>query len=46
MVYVFSKRPTLYPANWPIPKNKGTISYAWYIWEKWYTWKPAIDWIL
>lgn len=45
-VYVFSKRPTLYPSDWPIPKNKWTIAYAWYVWEHWYEWEPEIDWIL
>lgn len=45
-VYVFCKRPTLYPANWPIPKNKWTIAYAWYIWERWYKWEPILDWII
>jgi len=45
-VYVFCKRPTLYPSNWPIPKNKWTIAYAWYVWEKWYKWEPILDWII
>ena len=45
-VYVLSKRPTLYPANWPVPKNKWTIAYAWYVWEKWYEWPTVLDWIV
>lgn len=45
-IRVFCKRPTLYPSNWPIPKNKWTIAYAWYVWEKWYKWEPIIDWII
>ena len=44
-VLVFCKRPTLYPSNGPVPENKGTIAYAWYIWEKGYEGKPEIDWI-
>jgi len=45
-IYVFCKRPTLYQANQPEPKNKWTIAYAWYIREHWYEWSPTIDWIL
>lgn len=44
-IYVFCKRPTLYPADWPKPKNKWTIAYARYIREHWYEWEPTIDWI-
>ena len=28
------------------PKNSGTIAYAWYVWEKGYTGKPQIDWLI
>ena len=45
-VLVHSKRPTLFPSDWPPPKNKWTIAYAWYLWEKWYKWEPIIDWII
>ena len=45
-IYIHSKRPTLYPSNWPVPKNKWTIAYAWYVWEKGYEWEPMVDWII
>lgn len=45
-VYVFCKRPTLYPANTEEPKNKWTIAYARYVREHWYLGEPTIDWII
>ena len=27
-------------------KESGTIAYAWYIWEKGYTGKPQIEWLI
>lgn len=44
-VYVFSKRPQLYPEWVEKPKNWWTIAYARYVREKWYEWQPIIDWI-
>lgn len=44
-VFVFSKRPQLYPEWIEKPKNWWTIAYARYIREKWYEWSPMIDWI-
>lgn len=45
-VYIFSKRITMYPANQPKPKNSGTITYAWFIWEKGYSGQTQIDWLI
>jgi len=45
MVYVFSKRQTLYPLELGIPSNGGTIAYAWFVWYKGFQGKPEIDWI-
>lgn len=45
-VYVFCKRVNMYPEWIEVPKNSWTIAYAWYVWEKWYTGKPIIEWIL
>ena len=44
-VYQFSKKVTLYK-NGVKMKNSGTISYAWYVWDKNYVGKPTIEWIL
>lgn len=44
-VYQFSKRVTLYK-NGEKMKNSGMIAYAWYVWDKSYSGKPTIDWIL
>lgn len=44
-VYVFRKRITMYPEGIPEPKNSGTITYAWFIWDKQYKGKPYIDWL-
>ena len=46
MVYVFCKRVQMYPEGFEKPKNSGTIAYAWYIWEKRYTGKPQIEWLI
>lgn len=43
-VYVFSKRQTLTRPDWE-GKNKGFITYAWYIWEIGYTGEPIIKWL-
>ena len=45
-VYVFCKRVQMYPEGIEKPKNSGTIAYAWYVWEKGYTGKPQIDWLI
>lgn len=37
VVYIFSSRVTMYPEGTEAPQNKGTISYAWFVWEKGYT---------
>lgn len=44
-VYVFCKRVQLYPEGKDIPKNSGTIAYAWYVWDKNYIGEPVIKWI-
>ena len=44
-VYQFSKRLTLYK-NGVKMKNSGMIAYAWYVWDKAYSGKPIIEWIL
>ena len=36
----------MYPEGVEKPKNSGTIAYAWYIWEKGYTGKPQIEWLI
>lgn len=43
-VYVFSKRQTLTPKGFPTKKH-GTITYAWFVWEKVYSGVPQLDWI-
>jgi len=43
-VYVFSKRQTLTRPDWE-GKNKGFITYAWYIWEIGYKGEPIIKWL-
>jgi len=45
-VYVICKRVTMYPEWEKEPENSWTIAYAWYVWEKRYTWKPTIEWII
>ena len=45
-IYVFSSRVTMYPGNQPKPKNGGTITYAWFVWQHGYTGKPMVDWII
>jgi len=42
-VYVFSKRQTLTRPDWE-GKNKGFITYAWYVWEIGYKGDPIIRW--
>ncbi len=45
-VYVFSKRLNMY-ANGLVDKTKsGMLAFAWYVWDKDYTGKPYIKWIL
>lgn len=44
-VYQFSKRVSLYKGGVKM-KNSGMIAYAWYVWDKDYTGKPTIEWIL
>ena len=44
-VLVFSKRQ-MCAKNWEFEKYKSNaIAYWWFVWEKWYSWKPTIDWI-
>ena len=43
-VWIFSKRITLTRPDWE-GKNKGFITYAWFVWEHEYNGKPYIDWI-
>ena len=45
IVYVFSSRVTMYPADEEMPDNDGTIAYAWFVWEKGYIGRPTINWI-
>ena len=44
-MYQFSKRVTLYKDGKKM-KNSGMIAYAWFVWERNYTGKPTIEWIL
>jgi len=44
-VYQFSKRVTLYKGGVKM-KNSGMVAYAWYVWDKSYSGKPTIEWIL
>lgn len=44
-VWVLCRRPTLYPANQPKPKNKGMRAYAWFVWNHSHTEVPALGWI-
>lgn len=41
-VYVFFKRLNFFP----VKTGAGMIAFAWYVWDKDYTGKPSIDWIL
>ena len=43
-VWIFSKRQTLTRPDWE-GKNKGFITYAWFVWDNNYDGKPTIDWI-
>lgn len=44
-VYVFRKRVTMFPHGNEKPKNSGTITYAWFIWNNDFNGLPTIDWI-
>ena len=44
-LYQFSKRVTLYKEGKKM-KNSGMIAYAWFVWDRNYTGKPSIEWIL
>jgi hypothetical protein len=44
-VYAFSKRLTLAKES-DTRKHSGMIAFAWFVWDKEYTGKPALDWIL
>lgn len=44
IVYVFSKRQTLSPRG--EVTTGGLIAYAWFVWDKSYSGKPMLDWIL
>ena len=43
-IHISSKRITMYPANGNVPKNSGTVAYAWYVWEKGYDGRPEMYW--
>lgn len=44
-ILVFSQRQQC-AMNGDFDKYKNNaVAYAWYIWEKWFSWKPVIDWI-
>jgi hypothetical protein len=43
-VYVFSKRQTLTRPDWE-GKNKGFITYAWFVWEIGYEGETIIKWL-
>lgn len=44
-VYVYSKRQ-MCAKNWEFEKYKSNaVAYSWFVWEKWFTWKPTIEWI-
>lgn len=45
-VHVFSNRVTMFPFGTEEPKNGGTITFAWFVWDKNYIGKPQIDWII
>jgi hypothetical protein len=36
----------MYPFGTAEPKNGGTITFAWFVWEKNYIGHPTIDWII
>lgn len=45
-VYVYSKRQ-MCAKNGEFEKYKSNaVAYCWFVWEKWYQWKPEIEWIL
>ena len=44
-IYQYSKRVSLYKDGKKM-KNGGMIAYAWYVWDRQYTGKPEINWIL
>lgn len=44
-VYQFSQRVSLYKGGVEM-KNSGMIAYAWFVWDKAYSGKPTIEWIL
>ena len=43
-VIISCGRITMFPFGQEIPKNKGTLAYAWYIWEKGFKGEPKIEW--
>jgi hypothetical protein len=44
-VYVFSNRVQMYPFGYKKPKNKGVVSYAWFVWDYKYKGTPRLYWI-
>ena len=44
-IWVFRDRITMYPFGEDRPKNSGTITYAWFVWEIGNKSKPKIGWI-
>ena len=45
-VWVFCRRVNMYPEEREKPKNSGTITFAWFVWEHGYTGRPQIGWLL
>ncbi len=44
-VYVYSKRQKC-AKNWDFKNTwSSAAAYAWFVWEKWYTWPTILDWI-
>ena len=43
-VMVSCGRITMFPFGQEVPKNKGTLAYAWYIWEKGFNGEPNLEW--
>lgn len=44
-VYVFRSRVTMHPEGTEKPKNGGTITYGWFVWDNNFTGKPTIGWV-
>ena len=45
-IYVFSRNIRC-AKNWDFENATWNAStYCWFVWEKWFTWKPNVDWII